>query len=40
MPSPAPNLGICKLLTDETILPSILVHKIVTPDDVEKLFSM
>jgi hypothetical protein len=40
MPGPAMNLGLRKSLIDKTRPPDILVHKLVTPDDVEKLFDI
>jgi hypothetical protein len=40
MPGPALNLSLRKSLIDKTGPPDILVHKLVTPDDVEKLFDM
>jgi len=40
MPGPALNLDLRKSLIDKMSLPDILVHKLVTPDDVEKLFDM
>jgi hypothetical protein len=40
MPGPAPNLSLRESLIDKTSPPDILVHKLVTPDDVEKLFDM
>jgi len=40
MPGPALNLGLRKSLIDKTSPPDILVHKLVTPDDVEKLFDI
>jgi hypothetical protein len=40
MPGPALNLSLRKSLIDKTSPPDILVHKLVTPDDVEKLFDM
>jgi len=40
MPGPAMNLDLRKRLIDKTSPPDILVHKLVTPEDVEKLFDM
>ena len=40
MPGPALNLSLRKSFIDKTSPPDILVHKLVTPDDVEKLFDM
>jgi hypothetical protein len=40
MPGPSTNLGFGKSLIDDSRPPDILVHKLVTPDDVEKLFEM
>ena len=40
MPGPALSLSLRKSLIDKTSPPDILVHKLVTPDDVEKLFDM
>ena len=40
MPGPALNLSLRKSLIDKTSPPDILVHKLVTPDDVEKMFDM
>lgn len=40
MPGPALNLDLRKSLVDRMSPPDILVHKLVTPDDVEKLFDM
>jgi hypothetical protein len=41
MPGPSTNFGLGKSLIDETRPPDILVlHKLVTPDDGEKLFEM
>lgn len=40
MPSPALNLGLHKSSIEKTSPPDILVHKLMTPDDVEKLFDM
>ena len=40
MPGPSTNLALRKSLIEKTRPPDILVHKLVTPDDVEKLFEM
>jgi len=40
MPGPALNLSLRKSLIHKTSPPDILVHKLVTPDDVEMLFDM
>ncbi|KAI0251644.1 fungal-specific transcription factor domain-containing protein [Lactifluus subvellereus] len=40
MPGPAQNLRLRKSLIDKTSVPDILVHKLVTPDDVDKLFEI
>jgi hypothetical protein len=40
MPGPALNLDFRKSLINKMSPPDILVHKLVTPDDVEKLFDM
>ena len=40
MPGLAPNLSLRESLIDKTSPPDILVHKLVTPDYVEKLFDM
>ena len=40
MLGPALNLGLRKSLIEKMSPPNILVHKLVTPDDVEKLFDM
>jgi hypothetical protein len=40
MPGPALNFSLRKSLIDMTSPPDILVHKLVTPDNVEKLFDM
>ena len=40
MPGPALNLSLRKSLIDKTGPPDILVHKLVSPEDVEKLFDM
>jgi hypothetical protein len=40
MPGPALSLSLRKSLIHKTSPPVILVHKLVTPDDVEKLFDM
>jgi len=40
MAGPALSLSLRKSLIDKTGLPDILVHKLVTLDDVEKLFDM
>ena len=40
MPGPALNLSSRKSLIDNRGPPCILVHKLMTPDDVEELFDM
>jgi len=40
MPGPALNHSLRKSLIEKTSPPDILVHKLVTPDDVEKLFDI
>lgn len=40
MPGPVPNPSFYQPLIDKRSPPDILVHKLVTPDDVEKLFDM
>jgi hypothetical protein len=40
IPGPALNLSLRKSLIDKTSPTDILVHKLVTPDDVEKLFDI
>jgi hypothetical protein len=40
MPGPALDLELRKSLIDKMSPPEILVHKLVTPDDVGKLFDM
>lgn len=40
MPGPSFNLALRKSLIDKISLPDILVHNLVTPHDVEKLFDM
>lgn len=40
MPGPAFNPSLRKSSINKTSLPDILAHKLVTPDDVEKLFDM
>ena len=40
MPGPALNLSLRKSLIHKASPPDILVHKLVTPDNVEKLFDM
>jgi hypothetical protein len=40
LPGPSTNLSLRKSLIDKTRPPDILVHKLVTPDDVEKLFDI
>jgi hypothetical protein len=40
MPGSALNLSFSKSLIDKRSPPDILVHKLVTPDDVEDLFDM
>ena len=38
MPGPALNLSLRKSSIDKTGLLGVLVHKLMTPDDVEELF--
>jgi hypothetical protein len=40
MPGPSRNLALRKSLIDKISPPDILVHKLVTPEDVEKLFDI
>jgi len=40
MLGPASNPSLHKSLINKTSLPDILAYKLVTPDDVEKLFDM
>ncbi|KAI9508712.1 fungal-specific transcription factor domain-containing protein [Russula earlei] len=40
MPGPSMDLGLRKSLIDKTSPPDILVHRLVTPDDVERLFEI
>ncbi|KAH9024620.1 fungal-specific transcription factor domain-containing protein [Lactarius pseudohatsudake] len=40
MPGPSQNLALRKSLIDKISPPDILVHKLVTPEDVEKLFDI
>jgi hypothetical protein len=40
MPGWALNLSLRESLIHKTSPPDILVHKLVTPDDVDKLFDM
>ena len=40
LPGPSRNLALRKSLIDKISPPDILVHKLVTPEDVEKLFNM
>ncbi|KAI9450175.1 hypothetical protein F5148DRAFT_1370891 [Russula earlei] len=40
MPGPSMDLGLRKPLIDKTSPPDILVHRLVTPEDVEKLFEI
>jgi len=40
MPGPALNLSLRKSLIDNGGPPGILVHKLMTPDDVKELFDM
>jgi hypothetical protein len=40
MPGPSRNLALRKSLIDKISPPDILVHKLVTPEDVEKLFNI
>ena len=39
-PGPAFNLGLRATMIESVSPPEILVHGLVTPDDVEKLFKM
>ena len=40
MHGPSQNFDLRKSLIDKISPPEILVHKLVTPEDVEKLFDM
>jgi hypothetical protein len=40
MPGPSSNLALRKSLIEKISPPDILVHGLVTPEDVEKLFDM
>lgn len=37
---PATNLALRRVIVERTMTPDILVHGLVTPSDVEKLFEM
>jgi len=39
-PGPATNLSLRRVLVERTMTPDILVHGLVTPEDVEELFKM
>ncbi|KAF8579154.1 hypothetical protein K439DRAFT_1360225 [Ramaria rubella] len=40
LPGPATNLDLRRVIVERTMPPEILVHGLVTPDDVEKLFEI
>jgi len=40
MPGPVVNLSLRKSLIDKTSPPDVLVHRLMTPDHVEKMFDM